>query len=130
MVQDVEVGRAADAEAALSASPTAPVVAALPGNDQPRITSGPLWVEGSIYDGFAAAVVGRVEVPGHADKETRTLAHVRSLADALLFASAPELLQATLGCIGLLATDPRYEGSECLELARAAVAKAIGQASA
>jgi len=36
MVQDVEVGRAADAEAALSASPTAPVVAALPGNDQPR----------------------------------------------------------------------------------------------
>lgn len=36
MVQDVEVGRAADAEAALSPSATAPVVAALPGNDQPR----------------------------------------------------------------------------------------------
>lgn len=32
------VGRAADAEAALSPSATAPVVAALPGNDQPRDT--------------------------------------------------------------------------------------------
>jgi len=38
MVQDVEGGRAADAEAALSAAPTAPIVAALPGNDQPRDT--------------------------------------------------------------------------------------------
>lgn len=57
-------------------------------------TPGPLWVEGSIYDGFAAAVVGRVELPGQADRQTHTLAHVRRLPDALLYAAAPQLLEA------------------------------------
>lgn len=48
-------------------------------------------------------------------------------ANARLIAAAPELLQATATCFALLATDARYDGSECLELARAAIAKARGQ---
>lgn len=55
-------------------------------------TPGPLWVESSVYDGFAAAVVGRIEVEGHAARETRTLAHFRRLPDAVLYAAAPEML--------------------------------------
>jgi hypothetical protein len=57
-------------------------------------TPGPLWIEASIYEGFAAAVVGRVVNPGEADRDTRTLAHVRGLPDATLFAAAPDLYAA------------------------------------
>ncbi|OWQ97980.1 hypothetical protein CDQ91_10190 [Sphingopyxis witflariensis] len=47
-------------------------------------------------------------------------------ANARLIAAAPELLQATAACFALLATDARYDGSECLELARTAIANATG----
>lgn len=57
-------------------------------------TPGPYWVEGSIYEGYAACVVGRVEAGGAAGHETRTLAQVRRLPDAMLFSAAPELLEA------------------------------------
>lgn len=57
------------------------------------VTPGPHWVEGSIYDGFAASIAGRVEAPGNADRETKTLAFVRTLGDACLFAAAADLLE-------------------------------------
>ncbi len=47
-------------------------------------------------------------------------------ANARLIAAAPDLLQATLALYALLATDARYEGSECMDIARAAIAKATG----
>lgn len=47
-------------------------------------------------------------------------------ANILLMTAAPELLQATLALYALIATDARYEGSECADLAREAIAKATG----
>jgi hypothetical protein len=50
----------------------------------------------------------------------------QAVANARLIAAAPELLQATLALYALLATDARYEGGECMDLARAAILKATG----
>lgn len=61
-----------------------------------KFTPGPHWVEGSIYEGYVACVVSRCAVEGQADRETRTLAHVRTLPDALLYAAASDLLEALI----------------------------------
>lgn len=93
-------------------------------------TPGPHWVGGSIYDGYAACVVGQVAVDGAADRETRTLAQVRSLPDATLYAAAPDLLEA------LLEARTQLEGYEEERIGEryndvrinAAIAKATGAA--
>lgn len=124
-IPDTDAGRALR-EAALSPSATAPVVAALPGDDQPRFTQGPHWVEGSIYDGYAACVVGRVATPGEADRDTRTLAHVRGFPDAMLFAAASDMYEA------LEAYVSAYENGTgtvyIIDQVRNALAKARGEA--
>ncbi len=57
-------------------------------------------------------------------------AEAEALANARLISAAPDLLQAALGCWALLESDPRYEGSECKEMARAAILKAEGDGEA
>lgn len=100
-------------------------------------TAGPHWVEGSIYDGYAACVVGRVSVEGAADRETRTLAQVRSLPDAMLYAAAAELLeaaemalQALVGVDAMLHKHGMMQGAQCpaIPTLEAAIAKARGAA--
>ncbi len=99
-------------------------------------TPGPHWVEGSIYEGYAACVVGRVSVEGHADRETRALAQVRTFPDAILYASAPAMKAALEAELADLNEDIRWaEGSDMVrfiarrERMEAALALARGERS-
>jgi hypothetical protein len=83
-------------------------------------------VWGSLYDGFAAAVVHDVE-------PLRTIAEVRRYEDARLIASAPALLEALRAYLDIEGRDLRgepvasVERYQCMNTARAAISQATGE---
>ena len=85
-----------------------------------KLWVGPMRAEGGkVADVVAPIEWGRDYRPDFLSKQE---------ANAHLIASAPDLLQATVALYSLLATDARYEGSECMDMARAAISRARGEA--
>lgn len=94
-----------------------------------NVTPGPWRVDGSIYENFAAEVVGKRGIAQVWDGEN-------AVADARLMAAAPDLLEALRGAIGALEFSRDYHrdlGNEeqaftqdKLDAAVNAIAKATG----
>lgn len=86
-------------------------------------TPGPWIVEGEVWDDLD--VVGPIQNLGMGRVgRQRICAHVGDEADARLIAGAPDLLAALEGALA----DPYDEKRETWEVARAAIAKAKGEA--